>query len=102
MTAKLIVTACLMSDGPAFIVKGRFAWALLELHRAGSRGCTPLDNPGPRWSAYVHFLRHEHGLAIETVNESHSGPFPGTHGRYVLKSRVAILSRSEEPEGRPA
>lgn len=74
-------------------VTGRDAWALLELHRAGEMGCTPLDNPGPRWSAYVFNLR-QLGVSIATVNESHKGPFPGTHARYVLQSPIRVVSVS--------
>ncbi|RIK95145.1 MAG: hypothetical protein DCC73_01810 [Proteobacteria bacterium] len=72
-------------------VTGRDAWALLELHRVGETGCTPIDNPGPRWSAYVFNLR-KLGVAIATVNESHKGPFPGSHARYVLQSPIRIVS----------
>lgn len=96
--AKLIVTARLLPDGSPFIVTGRNAWALLELHSAGKTGCTPIDNPGPRWSAYVFNLKREHGLAIETAHESHRGPFPGSHARYFLKSNVEIVSRSDKAE----
>jgi hypothetical protein len=71
-------------------VQGRAAWALLELIRAGTGGCTPIDNPAPRWSGYVHKLRRVYGLDIETMHESHGGPFPGRHARYVLHSRVRI------------
>ncbi len=67
--------------GPVTVI-GRDAWALLELHRAGDCGCTPLTHPGPRWSGYVHKLR-KLGLRIETVTESHDGPFAGHHARYV-------------------
>jgi hypothetical protein len=37
-------------DGSARTINpaGRDAWALGELILAGSEGCTPLDNPGPR------------------------------------------------------
>ena len=70
---------------------GRDAWALAELVRAGKKGVTPLDAPGPRWSAYVHKLRHEHSLIIETVNEPHGGDYAGIHARYVLKTPVRIL-----------
>ena len=73
------------------ILDGRNGWALLELLRAGKKGCTPIDNPAPRWSAYVHRLRHEFGMDIETIHESHGGPFPGTHARYVLKSQVRLV-----------
>lgn len=72
-------------------VQGRDRWALECLINAGTKGCTPIDHPGPRWSAYVHALRHERALQIETVNEKHGGPFEGNHARYVLKSRATLV-----------
>jgi len=75
---------------------GREGWALRNLYEAGDAGCTPIDHPGPRWSAYVHDLRHEFGLEIETVTESHDGDFPGHHARYILRSKVAPLSEGGE------
>ena len=36
---------------------GRDAWALGELIGAGAAGCTPIDNPGPRWSGYIFKLK---------------------------------------------
>jgi hypothetical protein len=95
---RLEVTARVLPDGQLFTVTGRDAWALGELIAAGKSGCTPIANPGPRWSAYVHALRHERGLIIETINEAHDGQFAGTHARYVLHSRVVILSRSDAEE----
>src|SRR5262245_53063985 len=80
-------------------LKGRLAWALLQMVDAGSAGCTPLDNPGPRWSGYVHRLRTDYGISIETVTESHSGPFAGHHAKYLLRSEVEILDRSDCPQG---
>ena len=77
-------------DGlPPFLIRlrGRLRWALERLIDAGYVGCTPLNEPGPRWSAYVHELR-KLGVAIATITERHSGPFPGTHARYVLRSDV--------------
>jgi hypothetical protein len=71
---------------------GRDAWALLSLHGAGTTGCTPIDHPGPRWSHYVWKLR-QMGLAIETIDEAHDGPFAGSHARYVLRSPITILNR---------
>jgi hypothetical protein len=56
---KLMVTARILPDGTLFMIHGRDAWAFLELLNAGRAGCTPIDTPGPRWSAYVHALRHE-------------------------------------------
>jgi len=96
--AKLIVTARIIPDGQAFTAKGRDAFALLELLKAGPNGCTPIDNPGPRWSGYVFNLKRTHGLDIETRHEPHRGQFPGTHARYVLLSAVEIISRSDEHE----
>ncbi len=72
-------------------VSGRNRWALECLIAAGESGCTPKDHPGPRWSGYVFNLR-EIGFIIETVHERHEGPFPGKHGRYVLRS---VVRRSE-------
>jgi hypothetical protein len=68
-------------------VKGRDRWALEHLIHAGAQGCTPIDRPRPRWSAYVFKLRKK-GVNIETLHESHEGPFPGYHARYVLRSSV--------------
>ena len=79
-------------DGAVVTVRGREAWALLALTVAGERGCTPIDTPGPRWSAYVHDLRRL-GVVVETVHEQHAGQFPGTHARYVLRTPVTILDQ---------
>lgn len=68
-------------------VKGRDRWALESLILAGDAGCTPIDNPAPRWSAYAFNLRQV-GVNIETIHEPHGGPFSGTHGRYVLRCTV--------------
>ncbi len=81
-----------IEQGPLVRVRGREAWALLELVKSGERGCTPIDHPGPRWSGYVHDLR-KIGFAIETIREPHGGPFPGGHARYVIRSRVTILDK---------
>lgn len=68
-------------------INGRVRWALERLIEAGSTGCTPITHPGPRWSDYVFRLRGL-GVHIETITEHHEGPFPGTHARYVLRSKV--------------
>jgi len=88
----LTIRAGIGDAGPVVTVRGREAWALLALATAGERGCTPIDHPGPRWSGYVHDLR-KLGFDIETVHEPHLGPFPGSHARYVLRSRVAVLDK---------
>lgn len=73
-------------------LRGRDGWALLQLIAAGSRGVTPIERIGPRWSAYVYKLRKA-GIEIHTIRESHGGPFPGHHARYVLAVPVVV----EEP-----
>ena len=97
MIGRFIITARTLPNGMDFTVTGRDAWALLELVKAGRRGCTPIDNPAPRWSAYVFNLKTEQGLTIETKHEAHRGDFPGTHARYVLLDEVEIVARSDEP-----
>jgi len=67
--------------------KGREAWALDRLIQSGPAGCTPMTQPAPRWSAYVHRLRAQ-GVPIETLHEPHDGAFSGIHGRYVLRAQV--------------
>lgn len=73
---------------------GRVAWTLHQLVTAGEKGCTPIENPAPRWSDYVFKLRRE-GVQIETITEKHGGSFAGTHARYVLRSAVEILELKE-------
>jgi len=84
------------SDGNSFsiTVSGRDHWALECLMAAGVKGCTPIENPGPRWSGYVHDLRAL-GILIETVTETHDGPFKGTHARYVLQNPVSLVAELE-------
>ncbi len=75
-------------------VSGRDRWALECLTKAGKKGCTPIEHPGPRWPGYVFNLR-ELGISIATVTEAHAGPFKGTHARYLLKSNVTPQSDVE-------
>jgi hypothetical protein len=37
------------------------------------------------------FKLRRRGVDITTLTEHHDGPFAGTHGRYVLRSRVQRL-----------
>lgn len=66
---------------------GRKAWALDQLREAGPKGCTPITEPAPRWSAYIHNLRGL-GVPIDTVTEPHGGEFSGHHARYILRADV--------------
>ena len=85
----------LRAKGPsgAFTVTGQTAKALAALAEAGKRGVTALEvnSWAYRLGAYVHELRHRHGLAIETQREPHEGCW---HGRYVLRSNVTLESTS--------
>ena len=73
-----------------FPLQGRQAWTMLQLVRAGEKGCTPIERPAPRWSDYVFQLRGL-GLNIRTIREKHTGTFPGEHGRYVLLDDVELV-----------
>ncbi len=99
MTDKLTVTARIMSDDRAFTVSGRPAETLLSLLDAGPRGVTSLEAFQAGWAvrlaAYVHRLRSECGLVIETRRESHLG---GSHGRYLLHTPVEVMERSDASE----
>ncbi len=68
-------------------VSGRDRWALERLILSGPKGCTPIDSPGPRWSAYVHNLRAL-GVVIEAIHERHGEPYSRNHARYLLQSIV--------------
>ncbi len=87
-----ILTVQLENDSGTTIAQfaGREAWALFQLIKAGNNGCTPIDQPAPRWSAYIHLLR-KRGIAIETIYELHGGPFAGCHARYVLRDSVQVI-----------
>lgn len=73
---------------------GRVAWTLMKLVGVGEKGIAPIGYPAPRWSQYVHLLRRG-GIEIETIEEQHGGPYAGRHGRYVLRTTVEVLARSE-------
>lgn len=64
--------------------------ALAALIKAGSQGVTALElsSWAYRLGAYGHTLRHDYGLAIETLREPHDG---GWHGRYVLHTPCQIV-----------
>ena len=75
--------------------KGRNAWALDELIEGRETGCTPITQPAPRWSGYVHNLRRA-GISIETLHEPHGGKFRGHHARYILRSQVRRVTPFDE------
>ena len=80
-----------LPDGRELRLKGREAWTLNALIEAGARGVTPRERPAPRWSHYVYRIRRI-GIEVETLRETHGGPYAGHHGRYVLGTPVEVLS----------
>jgi hypothetical protein len=59
----------------AVTIKGRYARCLHTLIETGEKGVSPaMDDPMPRWSHYVFWLRSHHQVMIETVTEKHGGP----------------------------
>ena len=87
MTARRAIAATVPHG--LFHVTGQVAKALEALVAHGAAGVTSLEASSwaYRFGAYVHNLRRDYGLAIETVREPHDG---GWHGRYVLHSSVTI------------
>lgn len=74
-----------------FMVTGRNAQTLNALVAAGDRGIITVELSNTwalRLGAYIHQLRHDYGLHIETIREEHDGGF---HGRYFLKTPVVLL-----------
>lgn len=98
MFKHLKIAARILPDGQPNNVIGRDAWALLELCRCGLRGCTPIDNPGAKWSAYVHKPRTRYRLSIENLYENHSWQYAGTQAHYVLLPILEILDDETAPE----
>ena len=77
----------------SFAVIWQVAKALVALVEQGAAGVTALEvhSWADRLGAYVHTLRHDYVLAIETVHEDHEG---GWHARYRLLSPVSITGRA--------
>ena len=70
----------------------QIARTLYALSVFKNKGMTTLDlscSWAFRLSAYIHTLRTDYGLNIETIRESHSD---GWHARYVLNTPLRIIS----------
>lgn len=78
-----------------FELDGRLGWAMLQLSDAGAHGVEAIKRPAPRWSAYIHRLR-KMGFQIDTIMETHEGPYPGQHARYRLACDVQIKALGAE------
>jgi hypothetical protein len=85
-----VVELTVSLDGRHIKAIGRKAWMLHLLMEWGEKGVTTIEVPGARLSHYVLKLRRK-GLDIDTLDERHSGPFAGSHGRYVLRSPITVL-----------
>jgi hypothetical protein len=87
-----------LADGSTQILElaGQEEWALSHLISAGDHGCTPITTPGPRWSDYV-FKLPRRGIDVETITETHGGPYAGHHARYVMRASVGRLSDGVPP-----
>jgi hypothetical protein len=77
-------------DGQPIQLTGKTALTMEALIHAEQKGITALEMSSwaLRLAAYVHRLRTDYGMAIETLHELH---VDGWHGRYVLQSRVQIM-----------
>lgn len=81
-----------LADGSTFAVVGREAATLLLLVEKKTHGLRAYDfrgGPPFRLSAYIHDLRHNFGLAIETTREPHA---TGTHAVYTMATAVEIVA----------
>jgi hypothetical protein len=84
--------AARVAGGATFCCTGREALTLLTLVERGTGGITGIDFPGGpayRLGAYVHDLRHQFGVGIQTDSESHG---IGSHARYRLTTPVEIVA----------
>lgn len=76
-------------------VEGQEARALTALHDAGAAGITAqeVSTWALRLAHYVMKLK-KLGLSIDMVREKHSGPVPGWHGRYFLRTAIQIIEQN--------
>jgi hypothetical protein len=85
-----VVALTIEINGAIKKIRGRDAWALIELVTGGIVGVTPIEQPAPRWSHYIFKLRRA-GIIIETIDERHSGSFAGSHARYLFRSPLHVI-----------
>jgi hypothetical protein len=96
-----VIEVTFLLEGQRLKVTKRIAWMLDLLKTRGDKGVTTIEVPGARMSHYVMMLRRL-GLVIETADERHSGPFSGSHGRYILRSPITVLKVVRAGEKRDA
>jgi hypothetical protein len=81
-------------------VPKRAAWFLEERVKASAAGVTTIDYPGVRVGDCILKLRKA-GVDVQTIYEPHEGEFAGRHGRYVLRSRVELITDDDGPPPDP-
>lgn len=90
-----IQVTLLSEPSRTFELDGRLGWTMLQLSDSGALGVEAIKRPAPRWSAYIHKLR-KMGFQIDTIMETHEGPYPGQHARYRLVCDVQIKALGAE------
>ena len=89
----------LTGDTRTVFLNGRVRWAIEELRKAGRKGRTGQEARGPRWAAYMHSAKHQHGIPIRDDWESHGGDIPGKHKRWWLDCDIRPLPICEATSG---
>lgn len=80
----------LLSEPPrTFELEGHIGWTMAQLANAGAQGVATIENPAPRWSAYVYSLRKLE-IQIETEMEPNYSHYPGQYTRYRLVCGVNV------------
>jgi hypothetical protein len=100
MSNVIRIVIMVLETGRHMAFDGREAFTANALIEAGDKGVRPIDRPAPRWSHYVMMLRRA-GLDIETIREPHGGAFPGNHGHYVLRTKVAVVRKTAANDNAP-
>lgn len=92
---KLKALTCDTPTGRITVGSRQDSRTLHALVKAQTEGITALEvsSWAYRLGAYVHRLRHDYGLAIETLREPHDG---GWHGRYVLHTPCRIVENGDD------
>lgn len=82
-------------DRHTAILSGRVRWAIEELRKAGKAGRTGREALGPRWAAYIHKAKRNHGILIRDEWERHGGEHAGQHKRWFLDCDIRPVCRVE-------
>lgn len=81
------------------IIGGQYAQSLIALIKSGINGIKvqEMSSWALKLASYVHRLRHDFGLHIETVRNSHEVTWgKGNHVQYILHTDVEIIGPVEQ------